>query len=133
MKLKMDFVTNSSSTSYLIAEKSEDKKSQLKKILRKNKYPIKQIETFVTFTKKEHLDTYKKFGKIKVDWVERAMGKRYGGWLSWDETYIECVECLKDYGLIHYLIVNNHYPLWKYLTHNIFTQHGFVIIKTEWY
>lgn len=133
MKIKFDFVTNSSSTCYIIAQKNKMKKNQFKKFLREHKYPRKAIENHVMFSTKKEVNNYRKHGKIKIDWIENAMGSTYHGWLSCDERYDLVLKSLEENGCVHYLVVNNNYPVWKYLNQNDFIDQGFTLINTECY
>jgi hypothetical protein len=116
MKIKTDFVTNSSSSCFILAvtkEQLPDLQDHVKKLDKHPDAGNEGVRIYKTFKTKYQLDRYT--NNAPMDWVQKARGPQFKN-LS-KRLYKVCLEVIKDkhyavYMAIDYNVVDKFHSKW---------------------
>jgi len=105
MKIKTDFVTNSSSSCFIIAITEKQLPVLIDHVAELDKHPNagnEGVRIYSTFETKRHLDFYTNDGP--VDWVQKARGPQFNA--LGQSTYEACLDILKEGKIAVYMAVD---------------------------
>jgi len=118
MKIKTDFVTNSSTIVYFISCPKEIDKD----ILHVN--PSHALEEYTVFKTMEELIEYTQ--SEKCDWITKVTGP-YRFWQMSQEYYQRCKEIILSGNIVIHMDINNNYTDEMRRIEDIFTDRGATI------
>jgi len=122
MKIKTDFITNSSTVNFIISCPIEVTKNDL------NTSAGHVIENFEVFTKMEELIRYTQADDC--DWITKVRGP-YRYWNLQKDWYVMCKQIILDGDIAYHMAVNNNY--WDEMDRmeNLFRNKGGSILLRE--
>jgi hypothetical protein len=100
MKIKLDFVTNSSTVTYLISTPIEIDQDQL------HIHPSHSLESFEVFKTLEELTVYTQ--SEDSDWITKVTGP-YRFWGLCEEHYLICKQIISDGNIAIDMSINNNF------------------------
>jgi len=113
MIIKSDFVTNSSSTAYIILDLGS-KPMDFATILWQEGLERWQMEVNEVFTK-DQINEFKKFNNYKeeLDWVKNVTGPNDGSGILSSLAYNTALTHLHEGHTIHYIVIDKNYDIYK--------------------
>jgi len=122
MKIKTDFVTNSSTVVYIISSPKEIDKDIL------HITPGHALEEYITLKTIEELTEYTQ--SEKCDWITKITGP-YRFWQMNRERYQICKEIIVSGNIAIHMDINNNYTEEMSRVENIFVDRGATILIKE--